>query len=43
MQDWHSNCLGQRTLPRDLNGFEIEAFFNYSDAERHPVCDLSIY
>ncbi len=25
MQDWHSTCLGRRTLPRDLSAFEIEA------------------
>jgi hypothetical protein len=30
MQDWHSTCLGQRTLPRDLSAFEIEAFFKTS-------------
>jgi hypothetical protein len=30
MQDWHSTCLGRRTLPRDLSAFEIEAFFNFS-------------
>jgi len=34
MQDWHSTCLGRRTLPRDLSAFEIEAFFNFSNAER---------
>src|SRR5258708_2119432 len=34
MQDWHATCLGRRTLPRDLSAFEIEAFFNFSDAER---------
>jgi len=34
MQDWHSTCLGRRTLPRDLSAFEIEAFFNFTDAER---------
>jgi hypothetical protein len=37
MQDWHSTCLGRRTLPRDLSGFEIEAFFNFSDAERRVI------
>jgi hypothetical protein len=39
MQDWHSTCLGRRTLPRDLSGFEIEAFFNFSDAERRVIDD----
>ena len=39
MQDWHSTCLGRRTLPRDLSAFEIEAFFNFSEAERHVVED----
>jgi hypothetical protein len=34
MQDWHSTCLGRRTLPRDLSAFEFEAFFNFSDAEQ---------
>ncbi len=37
MQDWHSTCLGRRTLPRDLSAFEIEAFFNFSDAERRVI------
>ena len=37
MQDWHSTCLGRRTLPRDLSSFEIEAFFNFSDAERRVI------
>jgi Domain of unknown function (DUF4158) len=39
MQDWHSTCLGRRTLPRDLSAFEIEAFFNFSDAERRVIED----
>ena len=33
MNDWQSTCLGRRCLPRELSGFEIEAFFNFSDAE----------
>jgi len=37
MQDWHSTCLGRRTLPRDLSAFEIEAFFNFTDAERRVI------
>jgi hypothetical protein len=39
MQDWHSTCLGRRTLPRDLSAFEIEAFFYFSDAERRVIED----
>jgi hypothetical protein len=39
MQDWHSTCLGRRTLPRDLSAFEIEAFFNFSDAARRVIED----
>ena len=39
MQDWHSTCLGRRTLPRDLSAFEIEAFFNFTDAERRVIED----
>src|ERR1039458_4403026 len=39
MPDWHSMCLGRRTLPRDLSAFEIEAFFNFSDAERRVIED----
>ena len=39
MQDWHSTCLGRRTLPRDLSAFEIEAFFNFSEAERRVIED----
>ncbi len=35
----HSTCLGRRTLPRDLSTFEIEAFFNFSDAERRVIED----
>ena len=30
---------GRRTLPRDLSAFEIEAFFNFSDAERRVIED----
>jgi hypothetical protein len=37
MNDWHSTWLGRRSLPRDLSGFEIEAFFNFSDAERRVI------
>jgi hypothetical protein len=34
MNDWQSTWLG---LPRDLSGFEIEAFFNFSDDERRVI------
>lgn len=34
MNDWQSIYLGRGTLPRDLSGFEIEAFFTYSEVER---------
>jgi hypothetical protein len=39
MQDRYSTCLGRRTLPRDLSAFEIEAFFNFSEAERRVIED----
>jgi hypothetical protein len=31
MNDWHSTYLGRGALPRELSGFEIEAFFTYSE------------
>jgi len=34
MNDWQSTYLGRGALPRDLSGFEIEAFFTYSEPER---------
>jgi hypothetical protein len=34
MNDWQSTYLGRGALPRDLSGFEIEAFFTYSESER---------
>ena len=34
MNDWQLTCLGWRSLPRDLSGFEIETFCNFSEAER---------
>jgi hypothetical protein len=37
MNDWQSTCLGRRSLPRELSAFEIEAFFNFSDAERRVI------
>jgi hypothetical protein len=37
MNDWQSTYLGRGALPRDLSGFEIEAFFTYS-ARRQDSC-----
>ena len=37
MNDWHSTQLGRGALPRDLSGFEIEAFFTYSEPERRVI------
>lgn len=37
MNDWHTTCLGLKRLPRELSGFEIEAFFNFSAAERRVI------
>lgn len=31
--------IGRRALPRDLSAFEIEAFFNFSDAEQRVIDD----
>jgi hypothetical protein len=39
MQNWHSTCLGRRTLPRDLSAVEIGAFFNFSDTVRRVIED----
>ena len=39
MNDWQSTYLGRGALPRDLSGFEIEAFFTYSESERHVIDD----
>ena len=39
MNDWQSTYLGRGALPRDLSGFEIEAFFTYSEPERRVVND----
>lgn len=33
MNDWQSTYLGRGALPRDLSGFEIEAFFTFSGSE----------
>jgi hypothetical protein len=37
MNDWQSTYLGRGALPRDLSGFEIEAFFTYSEPERRVI------
>jgi hypothetical protein len=39
MNDWQSTYLGRGALPRDLSGFELEAFFTYSESERHVIDD----
>src|SRR5271168_3602786 len=39
MNDWQSTYLGLGALPRDLSGFEIEAFFTYSEPERRLIDD----
>jgi uncharacterized protein DUF4158 len=39
MNDWQSTYLGRGALPRDLSGFEIEAFFTYSESERCLIDD----
>ena len=39
MNDWQSTYLGRGALPRDLSGFEIEAFFTYSEPERRLIDD----
>jgi hypothetical protein len=39
MSDWQSTYLGRSALPRDLSGFEIEAFFTYSEPERRVIDD----
>ncbi len=39
MNDWQSTYLGRGALPRDLSGFEIEAFFTYSEPERRVIDD----
>src|SRR5271168_1311669 len=39
MNDWQSMYLGRGAFPRDLSGFEIEAFFTYSESERGVIDD----
>ena len=37
VNDWQSKWLGRRSLPRDLSGFEIEAFFTFCGNERRAI------
>jgi hypothetical protein len=39
MNDWQSTYLGRGVLTRELSGFEIEAFFTYSEPERRVIDD----
>jgi hypothetical protein len=39
MNDWQSTYPTRVALPRDLSGFEIEAFFTYSELERRVIDD----
>ena len=39
MDDWHATYLGLRRLPRDLSGFELEAFFSFTAAERSAITE----
>lgn len=34
MKGWQTTCLSMRELPRDISGFELQAFFTFSPAER---------
>jgi len=34
MEHWQASFLGLKRLPRELTGFEIEAFFTFTLAER---------
>jgi len=34
MQGWQTTYLGMRELPRVISGFELQAFFTFSQAER---------
>ena len=34
MHGWQTTYLGMRELPRDISGFELQAFFTFSPAER---------
>ena len=37
MQGWHGAFLGRRRLPRALSGFELEAFFTFTGAQRRVI------
>ena len=37
MQGWQTPYLGLRDIPRDLSGFELQAFFTFSLAERERI------
>jgi len=39
MNEWHSTYLGRSAFPRELSGFEIEAFFTYSEPKRRVIDD----
>jgi hypothetical protein len=39
LNDWHATYLGLRRLPRDLSGFELEAFFSFTAAERTAITE----
>jgi hypothetical protein len=37
MDGWHATFLGLRHLPREITAFELEAFFQFSAAERRVI------
>jgi hypothetical protein len=37
MTKWQATFLGLKHLPRELSGFEIEAFFTFTLAERQLI------
>jgi Domain of unknown function (DUF4158) len=37
MDSWHAPFLGLRHLPREITAFELEAFFQFSAAERRVI------
>src|SRR5450755_3887926 len=37
MQGWQTPYLGSQDIPRDLSGFELQAFFSFSRAERQQI------
>ena len=40
MQGWQTTYLGMRELPRDISGFELQAFFTFSHAEREQIGEV---